>query len=52
MKLNFYGVSFDLIKSVKEELLPHENLIRKLQDLGKISSKKAMKALNTYEKNK
>lgn len=49
-EIEFYGVSFDLIKSVKEELLPHENLIRKLQDLGKISSKKAMKALNTYEK--
>jgi type II secretory ATPase GspE/PulE/Tfp pilus assembly ATPase PilB-like protein len=47
--IEYYNIDIQEIQKVKELLKPNENLIRKLQDLGKLNSKKAMKALNVYK---
>jgi type II secretory ATPase GspE/PulE/Tfp pilus assembly ATPase PilB-like protein len=46
--IEFYGIDFEVITDVKSALKPKENLVRKLQDMGLLTSKKANKAFQTY----
>ena len=48
--IEYYDIDFKTIEEMKAHMNPEDNLIRKLQDAGKISSKKAIRALDTYEK--